>query len=210
MRFSLRRAPAPTGAGAFSCPTGCGELLRPTGAGRSISAHGAETKVSRPRAGDGGCTPHSLFSVLPEKRECAVHGGREKRGAFGALRNFLHSSAVWRLMLRGRKASSSSARASHIPRHGRARPPHPRVPARGGKPRALGARFSPYPVLHRVCAKRGSRRAKPPLPLQAVIAHTLKDGEHDARSAGRGASPCVHASGLLRSTDEWIALRRAT
>ena len=29
-----------------------------------------------PDQGDGGCTPHSLFDA--SKRECAVHGGREK------------------------------------------------------------------------------------------------------------------------------------
>ena len=66
----------------WRCPAGRGGGVRPR----------AGDGVFRPRGGDGdtpfrrvwGCTPHSLFSVLPEKRECAVHGGREKRALWSS------------------------------------------------------------------------------------------------------------------------------
>ena len=50
--------------------------------GRELSAHGAGTTHGLCPRWE--CTPHSLFSVLPEKRECAVHGGREKRALWSS------------------------------------------------------------------------------------------------------------------------------
>lgn len=61
--------------------------------------------------------PISLFSVLPEKRECAVHGGREKRGALGACGNLTRRLVIRGLTPRGRKASGISSRASRMAWH---------------------------------------------------------------------------------------------
>lgn len=54
----------------------------PLRGGRELSAHGAGTTHGLCPRWE--CTPHSLFSVLPEKRECAVHGGREKRALWSS------------------------------------------------------------------------------------------------------------------------------
>ena len=98
-----------------------------------------------------GCTPHSLFSLLREKRECAVHGGREKRDAFPC------GSASHSSQLRSKPAAWTQGLQLLCPRFAHTRPvTEPPSPPAAAAPRPWGAIFRAFD-LHRPCAKRGQR-----------------------------------------------------
>ena len=80
---SLRGDCRATGAGRGS--------VRPQGGDGSYPAASRGRRTGFARAGE--CTPHSLFSLLREKRECAVHGVREKRTLLEVAQVFLY---YWR------------------------------------------------------------------------------------------------------------------
>ncbi len=95
-----------------SCPASGRRRGNSPAGERELSAHGAGTTHGLCPRWE--CTPHSLFSVLPEKRECAVHGGREKR-SFGLPPVALHSRSDWRKLEHALDAwTSFSSRASRM------------------------------------------------------------------------------------------------